>query len=213
MFTLGFFKNRVGVLMKIRSLIVSFLFIFTFVTTADASPSAPKVLTAQVQNVIKLLSDGDAVSYPQATMVQRIKRGKHDEVDLVVFSIEGFGGGNNYNQYLAVFIKNTTTHRKQHYTLIDVMHIGGGSWRKIQKLNAKTTGNLIDVANLGQYHWGDEELSTLKDQTMVDNIKNGSTILIDALENSGMDCPNFPSKETTIKLVLKGGRLYEQEAQ
>lgn len=199
--------------MKIRLLIVSFLFFSTFATTAAASPSAPKELTAQVQNVIKLLSDGDAVGYPKATMVQRIKRGKYDEVDLVVFSIEGFGGGNNYQQYLAIFFKKTTTHRKQHFMLIDVMHIGGGSWRAIQKLDAKTASNLIDVAFLGQGHWGDDILLTLKNQTMVDNIKNGSTILIDALENSSMDSPNFPSKKTTIKLILKGGRLYEQEAQ
>lgn len=199
--------------MKIRSLIVSFLFIATFATTAAASPIAPKELAAQVQNVIKLLSDGDAVGYPKATMVQKIKRGKYDEVDLIVFSIEGFGGGNNYQQYLAVFLKKTTTHHKQHYMLIDVMHIGGGSWRAIQKLDAKTSSNLIDVAHFGQDHWGDRILSTLKNQTMIDNIKNGSTIIIDAMENSGMDSPNFPSKKTAIQLVLKGGRLYEQEAQ
>jgi len=199
--------------MKVRLLIVSFFITSTFAITTSAFADIPKELISQVQSVTDLLSDGDAVGYPEATMVQQIKNGKFDEVDLVVFSIEGFGGGNNYQQFFAVFLKKTAQNGNQHYKLVDVIHIGGGGWRAIQKLDAKTTSNLIDVAYLGEDHWGDEVIAGLKDQNIITNIKSGSTITIDAMENRGIDSPNFPSKKTTITLLLKGGRLYEQEAQ
>ena len=65
------------------------------------------------------------------------------------------------------------------------MAIGGKGWRGVDKLNAKTTENL-------------------KTQE--------TTIVIDALEVSGDDAPNFPSKKITINLVQKAGRLFEQKS-
>jgi hypothetical protein len=48
----------------------------------------------------------------------------------------------NYSQYLAAFSPETMEDGKQPFRLIDVMRIGGGAWRAIQKLNAKSTSEL-----------------------------------------------------------------------
>jgi hypothetical protein len=153
-------------------------------TAAPTTPGIPKPLLVQVQRLVELLSDGYAVGYPGATRVQTIKRDIGGEIALVVFTVEGFGGGNNYSQYFAVFSPETTAKGKQHFILIDVMQIGGGGWRAIEKLNVKTTTN------------------PKSDETI---------IAIEALENTDKDAYNFPSKKITINLVLENGRLSEHK--
>ena len=171
--------------MKIGPLLICFSLASTLATAAPASPKVPKPLRAQIQRLTELLSDGHAVGYPDATLVQRIKRRTHDEIVLVIFTIEGFGGGNNHTQYFAVFTSETNEKGKEHFKLVDVMAIGGKGWRGVDKLNAKTMENL-------------------KTQEIA--------IVIDALEVSGDDAPNFPSKKITINLVQKAGRLFEQKS-
>jgi hypothetical protein len=170
--------------MKFRLLLVFLALAFTVATVAPAAPSIPKPLLAQVQRLVELLSDGYAVGYSNGTLVQTIKRSVDNEIALVVFTVEGFGGGNNYSQYLAVFSPEKTENGKQHFMLIDVMRIGGGGWRTVKNLNAKTTNSPKN-----------EEI----------------TIAIDALENTDNGSLNFPSKKITISLALKNGRLNEQK--
>lgn len=169
--------------MKYRALSTFFIFVLLMTSATFADPSITKPLSAKIQNLVAVLSDGYAVGYPKATMIQTIKGGFNNEVTLAVFTIEGFDGGNNYSQYLAAFSPETMEDGKQYFRLIDVMRIGGGAWRAIRELNAKSTPELKS----------DE-----------------ATIAIEALENTDDDPPNFPSKKSTITLVLKNGRFYEK---
>ncbi|MGZ3802537.1 MAG: hypothetical protein ACXVCL_20430 [Bdellovibrio sp.] len=169
--------------MKPRTLSTFFIFVLLMAPTTFAASSIPKPLSAKIQNLVTVLSDGYAVGYPKATMIQTIKGGGNTDVTLVVFTIEGFGGGNNYSQYLAAFSPETMEDGKQPFRLIDVMRISGGAWRVIQKLNVKSTPELES---------------------------NEATIAIEALENTDYDSPNFPSRKSTITLVLKNGRFHEK---
>ena len=127
--------------MKIKLLLACLSLGCTLATAAPAASRVPKPLAAQVQRLVALLSDGNAVGYPGATRFQTIKRDVGGEIALVVFTVEGFGGGNNYSQYFAVFSPGTTGKGKQHFMLIDVMQIGRPGWRAVEKLNVKTTPN------------------------------------------------------------------------
>jgi hypothetical protein len=116
-------------------------------------------------------------------LIQKTKIGSNQELTLTVLTLEGFGGGNNWAQYLAAFSQETTEKGKPHYMLIDVIRIGGGAWRAVQTLNARVTAT---------------------------SQSNEAIIVIDTLENTDDDPPNFPSKKATLKLLLKNGRFSEQ---
>lgn len=170
--------------MKLRLVIVFFCLASIFASEIHAATAVPTALTIQIQHLVNLLSDGYAVGYPKATIFQTVKTRKNNEITLAVFTIEGFGGGNNFSQYFAIFSPETTENGKQHFMLIDVIPIGGGGWRSIERLNAKTKSD------------------PKADETI---------ITIDALENTDDDSPNFPSKKIAINLILKSGRLNEQK--
>jgi hypothetical protein len=170
----------------IRRLLVLLLCVVSsaLVAAAPASIKAPKPLLVQVQRLTELLRDSHAVWYQDATMAQVVKLCEGEELALVVFTVEGFGGGNNHTQYFAAFTPETDEKGKQHFSLIDVMPIAGKGWRGVMNLNAKVTRNPKS---------------------------NEAFIAIDAMEVAGDDAPNFPSKKVTINLLLKGGRLVEQK--
>jgi hypothetical protein len=152
---------------------------------ADPSPAnLPKALSAQVQRLTDLLRDEQAVIYPQATLVQTLSRPDGQALTLVVFTLEGFGGGNNHTQYLAVFSPGKASKSgPAHFQLLDVLPIGGKGWRAVTKLDARlSAGSAAD---------------------------GGIAIALDALEVSASDPPNFPSKKATVQLLLKSGRLTE----
>jgi hypothetical protein len=165
----------------IRVAIAVFCLTCTFVFAAP-SP-VPKPLRAQVERLTALLKDSHATGYPEATMFQTIKLRADRELVLVIFTIEGFGGGNNHTQYLAAFDIDRGEKSTPYYTLIDVMPIAGKGWRGVVTLNAR-----------------------------VAQAAKGSdlTIDIDALEVAGEDAPNFPSKKIVINAFLKDGRLGEK---
>jgi len=171
--------------MKKRPIAVAVL-LSCMLCTASAAPAAPpKLLTAQVERLVALMRDSYATGYPEATLVQMVSPSKGRNLALTVFTIESFGGGNNHQQFFAVFEHEVDkAEKREYYRLIDVMPIGGKGWRAVMELNAKTQKG-----------------------------KNSSEvqILIPALEVGPDDGPNFPSRKTTIKLVL-GERLTEVKA-
>ena len=170
----------------IRRLLVLVVCLVTsvLVSAAPASVKAPKPLLVQVQRLTELLRDSYAVWYPDATMVQFAKVREGEELVFVVFTVEGFGGGNNHTQYFAAFTPETDEKGNQHFSLIDVIPIAGKGWRGVMTLNAKVTRNPKS---------------------------NETLIAFDGLEVAGDDAPNFPGKKVTINLLLKGGRLVEQK--
>jgi hypothetical protein len=116
-------------------------------------------------------------------MVQLVTLREGNELALVVFTVEGYGGGNNHVQYFAAFTPEINEEGKHHFSFVDVMPIGGKGWRGVMNLNANVT---------------------LKPKT-------GETLIaFDGLEVADDDAPNSPSKKVTINLLFKGGRLVEQ---
>ncbi|MCC6075212.1 hypothetical protein ACFPTX_01160 [Pseudomonas sp. GCM10022188] len=156
-------------------------------TLAVATPKSPTPppLQAQVQRLVELLRDPYAMGYPEATIFQTIDLDPTQKIALVIFTIEGFGGGNNHTQYLAAFNIQSNEQGTDHYSMIDVIPVGGKGWRGIENLNAKFR----------------------RDDT------SGEVVFkISALEVTGEDALNFPSKKIKINIILKDGRLFEKTA-
>jgi hypothetical protein len=148
-----------------------------------SAKTIPKPLLEQVQRLTELLRDSCAVWYPDATMVQFAKVREGEELVLTVFTIEGFGGGNNHAQFFAVFTVETSDKGKQHFSLLDVMPIAGKGWRSVRNLNAKVTKNPES-----------KEIF----------------IAFEGLEVAVGDAMNFPTKKITINLLLKDGRIVKK---
>lgn len=153
-----------------------------FAYAAPKAKVAPKQLTVQIQKLGDLLSDGYAVAYAPATYVHEIKRKENTKLVLTVFTMEGFGGGNNHSQFLAIFEENMDGNNKPYYTYLDNISIGGKGWRGVELLNTKV---------------------------VEDNKNNEMNISFDALEVGEDDAPNFPSKKAVVKVVYSKGKLTE----
>jgi hypothetical protein len=149
---------------------------------ADAPP---RPLLEQVQRLSELLRDSYAVWYPEATQVRLLQAEGGEELALVVFTVEGFAGGNNHTQYLAAFAADADPQGQAHFSLIDVLPVAGKGWRAITEFAPQVSRDA-----------GRNELS----------------IAIDALEVTAGDSPNFPSQKTTVHLALKDGRLVERRS-
>ncbi|HEY0290343.1 MAG TPA: hypothetical protein VGC62_25610 [Pseudomonas sp.] len=136
--------------MKLRLLPASLLLSCTLTHAADPKPIA-KPLEEQVSRLVALIKDSYATGHPELAEVQTLRTGKNSQVTLTVFNIEAFGMGNNYRQYLAAFSPDTNEKNEVHYSLLDVIQIGGDGWRAIEGLDAKLvrdpTGKqiLIDI--------------------------------------------------------------------
>lgn len=156
------------------------IFSLLFSLTISAAPNLPKQLESQIQNLVTLFSDGFAVGYPDATEFQSFKLAENQELILTVFTVEGLGGGNYWTQYLAAFSKESLENNSAYYRLIDVIPVGGRSWRAVPKLKA---------------------------QVFTKPKRKEISIVIDIVENVGDDAPNFPSKNGKLKLILKDGRF------
>ncbi len=147
-----------------------------------ATSPVPQALQVQIDRLTQLLRDRQAEGYTEATMVQNIKLGASRDGVAVVFTVEGFEGGNGHTQYLALFAIDASDKAKPYYRLLDCMAIAGKGWRAIDKLQVR-----VSPAAKG------EDL----------------TLAIDALEVGPKDTPNFPTQKGVIRLKLHDGRLSE----
>lgn len=154
---------------------------------AAAAPAdaPPRPLLEQVQRLSELLRDSYAVWYPEATRVSLVQADGGEELALVVFTVEGFAGGNNHTQYLAAFAADADPQGQAHFSLLDVLPVAGKGWRAITEFAPQVTR---------------------------DAARNELSIAIDALEVTAGDAANFPSQKTTLHLVLKDGRLVERRS-
>ena len=150
-------------------------------TPAATPTKPPKPLLVQIQRLGELLRDSSASWYRESTQVQFVKPRKEEEMALAVFTVEGFGGGNGHVQYLAAFSVEGSG-STQHFSLIDVLQVGGKGWRGIQQLNARLSPGPA---------------------------RGELRIKLDAMTVGPDDAPNFPSQTSTIELALKAGRLTE----
>lgn len=164
-----------------RSIVMSLCLAGMLGGAVAGPPLAQKPLMVQVDRLTELLKDSHAAGYPPATMLQAIDLRGGRQLVLAVFTVEGFGGGNNHSQYLAVFDTDAEA-RPPYYTLIDVIRIAGKGWRGIEKLDARVSQTSKD-GDLG--------------------------IEIDALDVGHEDGPNFPGRKSVIRVALVQGRLVD----
>ena len=113
-------------------------------------------------------------------MVQQVAGEEGPVLTLAVFTVEGFGGGNNHTQYFAAFSPEEGMDGAVHYSLLDVLPVAGKGWRGVWELDAR--------------------VSRLRDS-------HETHIRLDALAVGEDDALNFPSVPVTLHLRLKEGRL------
>lgn len=171
--------------MRIFQIIAIVLSLLCLPSEAAAADAVPKQLALQVSRLAQLFSDGHAVGYPKATLHQSVKNRDGQEFVLVVFTVQGFGGGNMFSQYIALFERSADAKGKDYFSLTDVMSIGGKGWRTIDKLNPRV---------------------------LPPRAKEALLVQIDATENAAEDAPNFPTRRTAIVLSLNDARMSEVKA-
>lgn len=159
-------------------------FLLSTVLTAPAT-AAPSALSAQLEHLSALVSDGYAVGLVEDAQTQTVNAGADDEMLLALFVVEGHGGGNGYVQYLALFTPGRDASDRPWYTLVDFLPVGGKGWQAIEDFAPR-------VSKPG---------------------KDGATRFdFDVKRVAGDDAPNFPSHAATLSLELHNGRLVQLAA-
>lgn len=131
-----------------RILAIVLLLYCSVVFSAD-----PPNVDSSADSLVALLLDAEAVEHRKARQVHFVKTGQ--ELVLVFFTIEGFGGGNNYTFYLAVFepewkfdprkgeAQNQTAENIAKYRLVGYSPVGGKAWRFVDFTKFKVDKQLI----------------------------------------------------------------------
>lgn len=158
-----------------RSLLAAMLFLACALANAQPAPPETKPVHEQVARLMELLRDSYAIGDPEATQLQTLKVGDRS-LTLAVFMVEGFSGGNNYTQYLALFSAEESEAGAVYQRLVDVMPIGAGGWRVVQMLAAKAVSEPTQASLL---------------------------IDLPVMENRTVDAVNFPSRPGVIHLSLQ----------
>ena len=146
-------------------------------------------VNADVSKLVALMKDSYAEEYEKARGIKIMTDNVDNNVVAVaVFTIESFGLGNNYTQFMAVFTNLSTASpgHPQRLSLLDVKVVGGHGLRavefgkiNIRKVNIKERKVLITMPSL---EYGPED---------------------------GMCCPSIKSNiQYSIELAV-GGRLVE----
>ncbi|HNM42516.1 hypothetical protein [Plasticicumulans sp.] len=157
----------------------------------------PPALLEQVQRLSELLRDGYASWYREATETQTLQPDAGQTLLLVLFTVEGFGGGNRHTQYLAAFEAGEGAGGKPYYTLLDVIAIGGKGWRAIEKLQARATRGRTPIEKL--------QARATRGRTP------GEIVLsLPAKVVGPDDAPNFPGRPASVRLSLRDGRFSKQ---
>jgi hypothetical protein len=166
----------------IRSFAAMLVLLFAVCAAAQpVGPPPPKALADQVARLVELLRDRHASGYPPATKFAFLKGSDIPEYAVVAFAVQGYGGGNNHAQYLAMFAVDRET-ANPFYTLEDVITFGGKGSRAIATMNPR----------------------------LLPKRKPGEVVFeVDTLEVGPNDPPNFPGKKGVARLRLKDNRLSE----
>lgn len=159
-----------------RSLLVIFaLILIGSLTNADEIST----LDSRVDTLVTLLKDAHATEF---------KKARHTYIDgsrafgIVFFTLEGFDGGNNYTQYLALFrarSESTTTKSiESTFQLVAYTPVGGKAWRSVNvekfKFEKVATGGTIELLTTN-YVDGDPTCCPSKPGTVVykfDSVKS-----------------------------------------
>jgi hypothetical protein len=121
-----------------RWIVIVFLIVVLFSETATAKDQTILAeINAKVTQLAGLLKDSYAKEYPDYRGV-KISKSTDDKIFVVVvFSIEGFCGGNNHTQFMAVFLSTCDT--SERFRLLDFMAVGGRDSRSLEFKNIEIT--------------------------------------------------------------------------
>ena len=119
---------------RMARFLVMCLFAAAWSGAALADAAAEKFIDSEIDRLVALYSDGIAVGYPEYRHVKFARLpGSGGEAAVVLFSVEGFQGGNLHEEYLAVFepveAAEIDGRRTNPYRLLAVQKIGGRGWR------------------------------------------------------------------------------------
>jgi hypothetical protein len=106
----GVLTDSVGIRRKERKmkkiLFITFI-VFVFITPlSQASDANALLIHKELVNLSNMLSDGPATIVEESLLIKYVSLPSDKvaiESAIVLFNIEGFGGGNNYHQFLVVF--------------------------------------------------------------------------------------------------------------
>ncbi len=116
-----------------------------------AKSPAELTIDRAVTALVSQMSDGVAVSLPEFRRIvfaDVLGNGQKDAV--AFFAIEGFGGGNNHAEYLALFAAvpadAAAAKPVRPFRLVTVMQIGGRGWRSLDWATAVLKPGVITVS-------------------------------------------------------------------
>ena len=113
-----------------------YIFVITIAVMAfgaGAAPPSKAPIEKDINKLVGLFSDGLAISYPQYWQIEFgnvFGNGRQDAV--AIFSLEGFDGGNDDHQYLALFkaVPPDSALKPCPFRLVAVALVGGRLWRE-----------------------------------------------------------------------------------
>ena len=102
---------------------------------------------AKVTQLAAMLGDSHSAASPEYRGIRTMTDRDGTTVAVAVFTVEGFGGGNNHIQYMAVFasLDAEAAGRQPRMSLIDVMAVGGKGIRAVESGNIKIGRSKSDV--------------------------------------------------------------------
>lgn len=127
----------------VRVLFLLLLFIPSFTQADELKKSELSVLSKKADILVKSMLDNQASEYKKAR-VYKLLSGKYSrKLAVVVFTIEGFNGGNNYQFYMALFGSPF-----ERFKLLDVIKIGAKTWRHVDFNSVVASGDGIEINTL-----------------------------------------------------------------
>jgi len=130
-------------------LVFSLLFCPLFVEQALADDKMEREEAAKkLTTLVDLLRDGYATEYEEARGIHVFRNRDGSTVAVTIFTIEGFGRGNNHTQFMAVFAtlgEELEDRRPRPLSLLDVAAVGGKGWRGVDPKNVTINGQGNDI--------------------------------------------------------------------
>jgi hypothetical protein len=133
----------------------SFLTILFLLSCSPVFSADQRTIDGAADSLVALLVDTFAVEYRKARQTHYVK--DKTGMALVFFTIESFGGGNNYTFYLAVFspewkfdpskgeAQQQTADNIEKYRLVGYSPVGGKAWRSVDFMKFTVEKRLITL--------------------------------------------------------------------
>jgi hypothetical protein len=121
----------------------------SFAQATELSSKEQSVMTQKADTIIRAMLDNEARENKPARVYKRLEGKQLGGMTAVIFTIEGFGGGNNYHFYMALFGPSS-----ERFRFIDVVKIGEKTWRHVDFSSIVEKGDGIEL-NTFEYQGDD----------------------------------------------------------